>query len=160
MTGTERWLPVVGYEGRYEVSEMGQVRRAGGALLNQKVLRNGRCQVTLRRPMKTFYVHRLVAIAFLGIPEGRLEVCHGDSDPRNNRLTNLRWDTHAANMRDMAEQGRARNGNESKTSCPRGHEYDEVNTRWSSEGKRACRACHRQWQRDLRVKAREERESR
>jgi hypothetical protein len=45
-------------------------------------------------------VHRLVLEAFVGpCPPGML-CCHGDNDPGNNRLTNLRWDTPTANMED------------------------------------------------------------
>ena len=51
-------------------------------------------------------VHRLVLEAFVGpCPDG-MEACHGpDHDPSNNRLENLRWDTHSANMRDRAKNG-------------------------------------------------------
>jgi hypothetical protein len=49
---------------------------------------------------KTFYVHRLVLQAFIGpCPEG-YEACHEDGDPFNNRLSNLRWDTHVENIKD------------------------------------------------------------
>lgn len=47
-------------------------------------------------------VHRLVLEAFIGPCPPGCEGCHNDGDPTNNRLENLRWDTHAANMADMA----------------------------------------------------------
>ncbi len=53
-------------------------------------------------------VHRLILEAFVGpCPRGK-ESCHfPDRNPTNNRLENLRWDTHAANGRDMALHGTA-----------------------------------------------------
>jgi len=50
-------------------------------------------------------VHRLVLEAFVGpCPEG-MECCHNDGDPFNNKLTNLRWDTHVGNMKDKECHG-------------------------------------------------------
>lgn len=58
-----------------------------------------------RRP-----IHHLVLIAFVGpCPEG-MECCHEDGDPSNNRLSNLRWDTHQANMDDRERHGRQPRG--------------------------------------------------
>jgi hypothetical protein len=56
------------------------------------------------------YVHKIVLLAFVGpCPEGR-ECCHNDGDPANNRLENLRWDTHRANVGDTERHGRLRRG--------------------------------------------------
>jgi hypothetical protein len=55
-------------------------------------------------------VHRLVLEAFVGpCPDG-MEACHGDADPGNNRLDNLRWNTHRANAADTIRQGRTYRG--------------------------------------------------
>jgi len=52
-----------------------------------------------------YRVHRLVLEAFIGpCPDG-MECCHNDGDPGNNRLDNLRWDTHSANSLDAAKHG-------------------------------------------------------
>jgi hypothetical protein len=67
-------------------------------------------------PVANRRVHHLVLLAFVGpCPEG-MEACHfPDRDPSNNRLGNLRWDTHRANCDDRAAHGTAprgeRNGN-------------------------------------------------
>lgn len=51
------------------------------------------------------YVHILVLTAFYGpCPEG-MEGCHHDGDPLNNRLGNLRWDTHVGNVSDSIRHG-------------------------------------------------------
>lgn len=100
MTGQlqEKWRPVGGYEGLYEVSNLGNVRslRAGGPRpvsrwFNEdgypKVhLSNGRKQANL-------LVHRLVAKAFFGEKENVLhnEVAHLDGDRANARSDNLKW---------------------------------------------------------------------
>ena len=52
------------------------------------------------------FVHRLVALAFLGPrPSERHEVAHGDGCRTNNHWTNLRWATHSENMLDRREHG-------------------------------------------------------
>jgi hypothetical protein len=88
----------------------------------------------------------LVAEAFLGprpVSDVRIDICHGDNDPYNNRLSNLRYDTHQANQEQMARDGR---GNAGRTHCKRGHEFNAENT-WNHKrpnGKtaRVCRVCH------------------
>lgn len=55
-------------------------------------------------------VHRLVLEAFIGpCPEG-MEGCHNDGDPTNNKLENLRWDTHSNNLFDAIKHGTIING--------------------------------------------------
>jgi len=50
-------------------------------------------------------VHRLILETFAGpCPEG-LEACHGDGNSANNRIKNLRWDTHRANIQDSIRHG-------------------------------------------------------
>ena len=56
-------------------------------------------------------VHRLVALAWLFVPRKKgLEVCHNDGDRRNNQVSNLRWDTHANNQKDMIRKDMIRHG--------------------------------------------------
>jgi hypothetical protein len=129
----ERWLPVVGYEGLYEVSDQGRVRglprlvkgKLGsqrlqpGKVLSPALHRNGYLVVILqndrRRPdgKKLRYkqgVHRLVASAFLGeCPEG-MECCHINGIPSDNRVSNLRWDTRTGNQRDRVKHGTSNQG--------------------------------------------------
>lgn len=122
----ERWLPVVGWEGLYEVSSHGRVRsvertflRADGRLctwkgriLRQSYMGNGYAKVTMSREsrMQTRSIHGLVLEAFVSPrPEG-MEACHGDGNPKNNRIENLRWDTKQSNTEDKRRHGTILNG--------------------------------------------------
>jgi len=65
----------------------------------------GRKSVMLRPGNRQAFVHQLILEAFVGpCPEG-MECCHNDGNPANNRLTNLRWDTHKANAADQVLHG-------------------------------------------------------
>lgn len=162
----ERWLPVVGYVGVYEVSDRGRVRsldrttshgnRLRGRVLKERPLPNGRPRVNLAYNGKTVdaYPYRLVLEAFVGpCPEG-MEGLHWDDNPNNNRLANLRWGTRTDNMRDMS---RNENGNAGVTHCPQGHPYSLENTYiYPGERKhRGCRECGRRHSERKRRKAQE-----
>lgn len=52
-------------------------------------------------------VHRIILETFVGPCPPRMLCCHApDTNPTNNRLSNLRWDTHLANSRDRKKHGR------------------------------------------------------
>lgn len=95
--GGERWLPVPGYEGLYEVSDMGRVRsiRRGGAILANCTDYSGYPVVQLSRAgsRKPHTTHRLVCRAFHGEQPNPLhnEVAHLDGDRTNARADNLSW---------------------------------------------------------------------
>jgi len=105
----EEWSPVVGYEGRYEVSTLGNV-----ASLNYK--RSGRrknlchgldscgyLQVCIIG--KTKLVHNLVCAAFIGEKPNGMQVNHKDCDKSNSKLGNLEYVTPAQNMRHSVRMG-------------------------------------------------------
>lgn len=65
-----------------------------------------RCQVRANGRGKTFYVHRLVAMAFHGLPPRReSEVRHLDGNKLNNSATNLKWGTFEENTADRLRHG-------------------------------------------------------
>ena len=102
------WQPIIGYEGAYEVNAIGEVRRigkgrgvkAGGRILKLTDHKQGYKAITLylRNQGRTFLVHRLVGLTFLGpIPKGH-EVNHKDGNKQNNRVENLEYVTRPYNM--------------------------------------------------------------
>lgn len=108
-----KWLPVVGYEGIYEVrpgSDGGAVRRIKpiprgkvGKELGRKPRPDGYHRVTLSKPgdkPKLRYMHHLILEAFVGpCPEG-CEALHRDDVKSNNTLGNLKWGTRSENLED------------------------------------------------------------
>ena len=118
----EIWKSIPGYEGFYEVSDLGRVRslarviiRANGRkqTFRGKILlpafgkRKGYPHVSLHRAgaRTNFDVHTLVALAFLGPRPNGFEVCHGDGDPRNANIKNLRYGTRMDNCADAVKHG-------------------------------------------------------
>ena len=133
----EIWKPVVGYEGLYEVSNMGRVRsldkrvktrRADtdsffikGRMLTQKPRHGGYLGVQLWRDGKCFQetTHRIVAKAFIPNPENLPQVNHKDEDKTNNCVENLEWCTAKYNANyGTRNQRQARRGADSKNSIP------------------------------------------
>jgi hypothetical protein len=154
--GVERWVPVPGWEGLYEVSDLGNVRslprtvmtgRAGMKLRKGRVLklgtyRGGHRHVTFSRNgiTTTYQVHKVVLLAFTGPCPGGLQVRHLNGIPGDNRLENLAYGTPAENMADR-DHAHMRNYQRNKTHCPQGHLYDEENTYVAPNGWRQCRIC-------------------
>ncbi len=101
---TERWLPVVGYEGLYEVSSMGRVKNTKRApfLLSLSKDKDGypRCTLFIGPKRKFRPVHALVLEAFVGPRPLNYQACHHDGVKANSALENLRWDTMSANQLD------------------------------------------------------------
>ena len=158
MQSTEKWLPVVGYEGVYEVSDQGRVRSldrtdARGHRIRGRMLRlvsqaatgpDSRQTVSIHwgGVQRTRLVHHLVLEAFVSPRPDGLEACHGDGDARNNAVSNLRWGTHKSNEADKLRHGTHPKVN--ITHCPRGHELAEPNivAGEAARGHRKCRACN------------------
>lgn len=107
---TEIWKSVIGFEGTYEVSNLGRVRSLGmyakgpcgskryikGKMLKANVGKIGYKRVCLAgKNWKN--VHRLVAEAFLPNPCKNKEVNHIDGNKTNNAVWNLEWVTHSEN---------------------------------------------------------------
>lgn len=95
----EVWRTVVGYEGKYMVSNIGRVKSlVSNCILNQYD-RNGYPHVGLYKNLKTksLKVHRLVAVAFVGNPDNKPFVNHKDGTRNNNHVENLEWVTNQEN---------------------------------------------------------------
>lgn len=128
----ENWKDILGYEGVYQVSDCGRVKRIG-EYSNQvtrwksdKILKpckkdNGYLVVTLSlsNKLKRKYIHRLVAEAFIPNVENKDTVNHIDLDRTNNNVNNLEWATYKENnvhaIKKMHERGdNKRNQRDSK----------------------------------------------
>lgn len=117
----EVWKAIPGYEGLYEVSDLGQVKRLARLVVRNQSNGNYVCKEIILRPgfidgypsvvltkdgiKKTFRCHQLVMLAFVGpCPVGQ-EVLHGDGKRGNSKLDNLRYGTRRENMMDAIAHG-------------------------------------------------------
>lgn len=121
-TGTdmeEVWKDIEGYEGYYQVSNLGRVK--GIKIINQykkerllsQYLNNkgrGYYKVWLYKDKKRkmHYVHRLVAKAFLPNPNNYPDINHKDENSRNNQVDNLEWCNESYNLSYGTVQSRRR----------------------------------------------------
>lgn len=109
----EIWKDIKGYEGLYQVSNLGNVKSINhynkfgektilykGKVLKQQIIKtNGYLSVNLSKNGKTkkFLVHRLVAEAFITNSNNYLVINHIDENKLNNSLDNLEWCTYLYN---------------------------------------------------------------
>jgi hypothetical protein len=119
----EEWRAVVGREGKYEVSNMGQVRSLDCMVvrrLGKPFFRRGRIlegNATGGGGYRTVnvgggnkYVHHLVLEAFVGPRPRWHEACHRNGIRTDNRLDNLRWDSAQSNQMDRVTHGTSNRG--------------------------------------------------
>lgn len=116
----EEWRPVMGWEGYYEVSNLGRVRsldrEINGYVKSGRILKpqdNGHSylNVGLHAPNKIdkhAYVHILVATAFIPNPDKLEEVNHKDFNKQNNSIENLEWVTRRDNQLHYRKSKRAK----------------------------------------------------
>lgn len=144
-----RWVP--GYEGKYEVSDQGNVRRYSKTTpprnLKPSVQVGGYCRVTLssENVKHSRLVHELVLTAFVGTCPPGLEARHDNGKPADNRLSNLEWATRSVNTLDQVRHGTHHMAR--RTECPRGHLLQMPNLhekRLREKGHRTCLSCMRE----------------
>lgn len=117
----EIWKNVVGLENYYEVSNLGDIRSktrkgvtsfgernyGGNKVLKKINHKNGYdvVNLTTKDSRKQYLVHRLVIEAFIGLQPDGMECCHNNSDRKDNKAENLRWDTRKNNHADKLLHG-------------------------------------------------------
>lgn len=119
-TLNEIWKDVAGWEGYYQVSNLGNVRS-----VDRWIPWNGTTKLLAGKPMvpvnstdgylmvkftrnnkaTSYRMHRLVADAFVDNPDNLPEVNHMDCDRKNNIAENLVWSTHIENVRHSSRKG-------------------------------------------------------
>ena len=101
------WKPITGYD--YEVNAAGQVRRIGGKILSPYIHKRGRGYLAVQLykggKRKRYYVHLLVAAAYLPNPNNLPIVNHKDGDTLNPAADNLEWTSVAGNTLHAYEAG-------------------------------------------------------
>ena len=107
MNDSKEWRDVVGYEGKYKVSEDGDIY----SLLTNKVLRTNYCgiypsiKLTMNGEQFQAYIHAIVAAAFLGERLEGYDVNHIDGVKTNNHYSNLEYCSHGDNIRHAVATG-------------------------------------------------------
>lgn len=116
----EVWMDVDGYEGFYQVSNLGRIKRVEhsdrlGHVFRERLLtitpdKRGYARVHLSKDgvAEWISVHRIVAKAFVPQKPGCNVVNHLDNNPSNNSADNLEWTTSKGNMQHATMQGRMR----------------------------------------------------
>lgn len=158
----EQWLPVVGFEGFYEVSDLGRVRSVqrklvsmnghsrgySGRIRRLDKDRHGYPLIALSRAGKNrkFAVHNLVACAFIGPKPDGMEVRHLNDVRDDNRAANIAYGTRSQNVYDSIRNGT--HNRASRDRCCRGHEFKPETTHMrvnKSNGRtfRYCMICDR-----------------
>jgi len=108
----EIWKPVVGYETRYEVSNLGNIRstyfrvKRNKKLYQDKIYPRLILQIKASGKTKALKVHRVVAQAFIPNPENKPCVNHIDNNSSNNSVSNLEWCTLKENTAHCVKSGR------------------------------------------------------
>ena len=111
----EIWKDVKGFEGLYQVSNMGNVKSLGRKVYNyfqkERILQpakiNGYLRVALFKDShcKNYLVHRLVAEHFITNPDNKPQINHKDGNKENNVWTNLEWTTASENQKHAFKNG-------------------------------------------------------
>ena len=99
----EIWKDIVGYEGLYQISNLGRVKSlkfGKEKIMNSLKNSNGYLSICLSKGgiQKRYFIHRLVALVFIPNPDNKPCVDHINGIRTDNRVNNLRWCTNKENQ--------------------------------------------------------------
>lgn len=123
----EVWKPVPGFGNHYEASSLGRIRSKDRIVI-RKHSKSGKnieffykskllspcssdkyghqvVHIGFNGQRKNVFVHTMVLLAFVGERPDGMECCHINGDPKDNKIDNLRWDTHYSNNQDRKQHG-------------------------------------------------------
>jgi len=109
----EVWKDINGYEGMYQVSNLGRIKSLSDRFGRERVLKLYNCTnnryksvyLYKNKERKYFSVHRIVAKAFIPNPKNKKEINHIDGNGFNNKVSNLEWVTKNENMKHAVLNG-------------------------------------------------------
>lgn len=143
---SERWLPIPGHEGLYEVSDHGRVRSVphqsgrgvrGGRLASLFPYGRGRhlaAGLYVNGKNRTWYVHVLVMLAFVGPKPPGSCVRHGPGGKYDNRLVNLCYGTKEENEADKLRDGTLLRGEAAPWAKLTQADVDSIRSRYACGG--------------------------
>lgn len=102
------WIPIIGFEDRYEIDEFGNVfNKSTNSIMNPYITNKGYKVIDLYKDGKRhkFLIHRLVAIHFVPNPNNYPIVLHLDNVKTNTHYTNLVWGTYSQNNSQAIKDG-------------------------------------------------------
>ena len=101
-----KWKSIEGYEGLYEISNTGKIKR-NGTILKNNMMTRGYHKITLcnGKTKKQFSVHRLVAKHFIPNPHKKTFVNHINCVKTDNNVENLEWVTEKENVEHAKMKG-------------------------------------------------------
>lgn len=150
----EIWKDIKGYEGLYQVSNLGRIKSLyfinnrykskhhREKIMKQQINKHGykTVRLSLNKKEKSYMVHRLVAEAFILNTKNKLEVNHIDGNKQNNRVDNLELCTRSENQLHAYQKGLQKITNKMKeNSIKLGQTYGKINgsKTWKTNIKKA-----------------------